>query len=367
MSDLEIQLCKILTTIVANKLNEISAGLVNFEVDEYFITNTIGPESFNNVYNKRNYYIYANNIREIPEETLDEYRSVLTTVPFDMDFEIFHKIHNGSGNGTSKYACIYWESVILSLLITYTQQLEALLDPSFFYWDDIAETYIHEFTHTAEMLLPHYLRYDYHEALGKYYNGFYTEDDIIITAKYLFNQLETEDGQKIGIPYEFWKDEIYFNITFIEGEGGHIEGNLNQRIKLDRKAETVVAIPDFGYRFVGWSDNHKDAEYTIKSVRSDKTITAIFEEITQIIVFTCTNQDIVSKMIKNVIVTYKDFLTAPLYVPQVAGYEFHGWFLDKDTYTQQVGDKYGNVTEADYDKIFTKETRIWIWAKFTKI
>ncbi len=383
MSEVEKQLCEIITEKFAKTLNEMFAGLVRFEADSYFTTEVVGAESFSagssSSYGNFDYSLDAYRIPELQDfELLNNYRSVFTTVPLEMDKEGGinppHKLHSAAGLGGRKYACVYWEVVAGNYIIG-DKPIERLLDSTNQYynsaWDKIMQLYAHEFCHTVEKQIPKRILYDYHETIDFYLRGTYlpglypasTELDVI--KLFLLNQAKDTDGVKYGIPYDLWGDKIKFNVTFIAGENGSISGNLNQTTSIGGKNEPVTAIPDFGYRFVKWSTGFTDPKLTNIEVYSDRTITAIFEEITQQIAYIYViDNKWVGGYGENL--RYKDFLSTTLHIPEIDGYEFEGWFLDQE-FTLPIGDKYGKVTEDDY-KIFDKEIGygIILYGKFSK-
>ena len=56
-------------------------------------------------------------------------------------------------------------------------------------------------------------------------------------------------------------------------------GNANQTVAYGESGTTVTAIPNYGYKFVKWSDGVNTAERTDKNIISNKEITAEFEKI----------------------------------------------------------------------------------------
>ncbi len=67
-------------------------------------------------------------------------------------------------------------------------------------------------------------------------------------------------------------------LTYNAGEGGHIEGETIQTVKIGNNGTTVTAVADEGYEFVGWSDGALSAERTDKEINGDLTLTALFEK-----------------------------------------------------------------------------------------
>ena len=70
-----------------------------------------------------------------------------------------------------------------------------------------------------------------------------------------------------------------FTLTYVAGNGGYLLGNANQTVAYGESGTTVTAIPNYGYKFVKWSDSVNTAERTDKNIISNKEITAEFEKI----------------------------------------------------------------------------------------
>ena len=74
-------------------------------------------------------------------------------------------------------------------------------------------------------------------------------------------------------------EKIKLNVTYNASTGGTIDGAEEQEIEYGNDAETVIAVPETGYRFVKWSDGQITPEHQEKNVTADITIEAIFEKI----------------------------------------------------------------------------------------
>ena len=70
-----------------------------------------------------------------------------------------------------------------------------------------------------------------------------------------------------------------YTITYTADVGGYIDGVAVQIVKENKSAETVIAVPETGYRFVKWSDGQITPERKDKNIIADKTVTAEFEKI----------------------------------------------------------------------------------------
>ena len=66
-------------------------------------------------------------------------------------------------------------------------------------------------------------------------------------------------------------------LTYLAGAGGSIEGDPDQSVFYSYDGAEVLAQPDTGYHFVGWSDGFTEAARTDTNVTADITVTALFE------------------------------------------------------------------------------------------
>jgi hypothetical protein len=281
MTELEKKVCEAIAIQFAAYINKMLDGLVIFEVDIYFTTVALKNE---NIYNgdfgpgdNISIAYYCISAEDIPEVSgmLDDYRNVITTFCFN-DYDGL--LHNAAGYGNEKYAMVHFENVVMQTLFN-GDPLESLLNLTYKEWDHIMDTYTHEFTHSIEQGLA---VYQFHRALAAYSNqGIWGLEPIRL---YLLHQA-IADGEKVGIPYAFWKDEI-FTVTYNAAYGGYIEsdwfngwlGYREQRVPKGSRANTVTALTiNNGYRFVGWSDGETSATRTDIDIQSDLNLTAYFE------------------------------------------------------------------------------------------
>ncbi|PIP38575.1 MAG: hypothetical protein COX19_11950 [Desulfobacterales bacterium CG23_combo_of_CG06-09_8_20_14_all_51_8] len=79
-----------------------------------------------------------------------------------------------------------------------------------------------------------------------------------------------------------------YNVSIASGDGGSIDGDVDQEIGHDGATATITAVPETGYHFVGWSGDYTGTEnpLVILNVTSDMRIVAIFEINTYHVVFT---------------------------------------------------------------------------------
>ena len=68
-----------------------------------------------------------------------------------------------------------------------------------------------------------------------------------------------------------------YTIEYRTGKNGSINGEINQLVKEGENSSSVTAVPDEGYRFVGWSDGITTATRQDFNVVSDVNVSATFE------------------------------------------------------------------------------------------
>ena len=70
--------------------------------------------------------------------------------------------------------------------------------------------------------------------------------------------------------------EVWHEVTYIIEDGGYIEGEADQLVLDGKDAESVVAVADEGYVFVGWDDGGKKPARTDRQITESQIFTAIF-------------------------------------------------------------------------------------------
>jgi len=83
----------------------------------------------------------------------------------------------------------------------------------------------------------------------------------------------TED---LTVTARFEKQE--YNISYTTDGDGTIRGDEKQTVKYKENATIVTAVPNEGYKFVGWSDGITTAERQEKNVTKDIAVAAKFEK-----------------------------------------------------------------------------------------
>ena len=68
-----------------------------------------------------------------------------------------------------------------------------------------------------------------------------------------------------------------YTLNYTAGEGGRIVGTATQTVEEGGSGDSVIAIANAGYEFIGWSDGVTAAERTDTNVTEDITVTAQFE------------------------------------------------------------------------------------------
>ncbi len=70
---------------------------------------------------------------------------------------------------------------------------------------------------------------------------------------------------------------IYYDLVYIAGEGGYIDGQAEQQLESGKDGLTVVAVPYDGYEFVKWSDGRTEATRQDINITADISVTAEFK------------------------------------------------------------------------------------------
>ena len=73
--------------------------------------------------------------------------------------------------------------------------------------------------------------------------------------------------------------EEYVEVTYFAEEGGAVYGNTYQKIVEPEDASYVMAVPNEGYRFVGWSDGNGEAKRIDGDASENSVFTAQFMKI----------------------------------------------------------------------------------------
>ena len=88
-------------------------------------------------------------------------------------------------------------------------------------------------------------------------------------------RLETNVTSEITATAEF--EKITYTVKYLASEGGTISGNANQQVKYGEDAEAVTAVPNNGYKFIGWSDEIPTATRQDIDIVANLTVTAEFK------------------------------------------------------------------------------------------
>lgn len=70
-----------------------------------------------------------------------------------------------------------------------------------------------------------------------------------------------------------------YDVEYLAGEGGTVEGDLDQDVTHGQNAEKVLAIANPGYMFIRWSDGETNPSRNDKDVQRNISVTALFIEV----------------------------------------------------------------------------------------
>ena len=113
-----------------------------------------------------------------------------------------YEFRTAAGVAGSKYGTVYLESVYGASIIN-KEPLEYLLDLNFWRWRDIIDTFLHELAHTIHL---QFKGYDYHSIISWAHEQ-QLKDQLLMNKLYYLNLIEI-DGEKVGIPLDFWKGDL---------------------------------------------------------------------------------------------------------------------------------------------------------------
>lgn len=171
--------------------------------------------------------------------------------------------------------------------------------------------------------------------------------------------IEWSDGvknslrQEVDVHHDITVKPIFSKINIIieyfAGEGGHIVGELIQQIVYGESSQEVVAIPDDGYIFAGWSDGILSEKRIDYEVLKNKKNEATFIKAEKILSY---QYDIPAVLPQTVVLSGKKLHDVKFYLPSREGYIFDGWYLDRE-FTIKVTDGNGYYFRGNtifYDK-----------------
>jgi uncharacterized repeat protein (TIGR02543 family) len=80
--------------------------------------------------------------------------------------------------------------------------------------------------------------------------------------------------EDLTVTAEFEKEE--YTLKYEAGSHGSINGDTEQKVKYKEDGEEIVAVPDNGYRFSGWSDGKNERVRTDNDIKENLTLSASF-------------------------------------------------------------------------------------------
>jgi len=280
MTETEREICHIITEKINWWLNDLS--IANFQVDEYFTTIPLTEENITEGMSGKYWTnsVFGYNIPEI-SDIISDYQSVL--ISYSMD-DYCGNLHNNAGEAAAKYGCVHFDAALYHLILN-DEPIDYLLDKSYWRWDYILDSYLHEFAHTVQMRIN---AVSLHEVLNLDYDY---RDPLKEIRLYLLNQAVV-NGEPVGIPYEFWQGKVV-KVYYESQEGGYIQSHGKVPFIPDECSNkdsvlyviygndgvTVTAEAFSGYEFVGWSDGVTTASRKDFNLCEDKHIIAYFRKI----------------------------------------------------------------------------------------
>lgn len=80
------------------------------------------------------------------------------------------------------------------------------------------------------------------------------------------------------------EQEVYYMVSYMEGDGYHIEGEADQAVQDGGKTTEITAVAEDGWAFVQWSDLEPDDPRNLatrhdENIHEDLTVFAVFQEV----------------------------------------------------------------------------------------
>ena len=175
------------------------------------------------------------------------------------------------------------------------------------------------------------------------------------------NRFDKNITSDLIVTAEFEKQII--NLRYVAGEGGKIIGNLNQFVRYKDYAEEVIAVPNAGYVFGGWSDASLSlSRQDCPDMFADEfEYVAYFEPIEKTFRYDYGIASVSS--LKSGITINRDKLqNIEFVIPELAGYTFCGWYADKN-YSLKVVDSDGKYMLGNYGLSIETDTLYARWKK----
>lgn len=149
------------------------------------------------------------------------------------------------------------------------------------------------------------------------------------------NRIDKIITSDITITAEF--KGIEKHIRFTAGKGGRIIGNLEQTVRYGEDCKEVVAVPDEGYVFGGWSDADMNLKKVLHArIKQNKEepynnyeFIAYFEPFEKHFDYDCGFVSVVSPQ-KGITLTRSNLSDIKFYIPECSGYIFRGWYADEE-------------------------------------
>lgn len=341
MTKLQRQFCEASTKLLKQTMDDLCDGLVDFQIDEYYTTQTITNEHlWQSNYNHMHTDLMPSAIPEI-QGMRDGYDTVVSVFGFGGDHpdsKSSHLFQDSAGNAWVGECEVYLDAFIGRTIVDLYDLTDILNGQGKSYWLDGLRTFGHEIAHSIELRIN---AFSFHKSTNiSLKNRLNAWTDLRLYYTY---SMEYE-GQLVGIPYEFWKGDIAHveyktegggSITFSDEVLENVESNNRddyQEVIYGWDARAVKADPGHGHRFVRWSDGVTTPERKDRNITGDFTVTAIFEPIVYTIKVVASEGGSVRAagsydLLQNVInyeftgVGYTEWFFA---VPQ-EGYRFVGW------------------------------------------
>ncbi len=359
MTEEDLAVCRMITELFDICMNEMLDGLVTFEIDEYYTKEVVREECFN--------YKVADNIvwpsiypQRIPEvaEKLSDYMAFISTVQFNYpNYAVISNIMDCA-------AMVYLR--IPRMIMPSGESVNDyrfINDYSNYHWVSLVGDYVHQYIYTVTNRITKPKEYYYGNVLIEYENAYMGRDKnryVYEIAKLFMLNQAMYNGEKVGIPFSVWTNEIYevyykCNVMYM-GETPYYPIRVAKGCDCE-----VEAIPRPGYKFSHWSDGVQTAKRIDKNIQGDMEITAYFEPQEYSITYLATEGGHIEGKTNQKTYGINSFE----HVLAVAeeGYKFIGWSDQKWEYASRVD----FVTVVNVGEFENNNNNLVVTAIFEKV
>ena len=169
----------------------------------------------------------------------------------------------------------------------------------------------------------------------------------------------TDTNIRANLTFTAYFEPVSFSVEYLTQPGGKIIGSAQQTVPYLSETESVEAIAEDGFMFIGWSDGETSPSRS-DFIQQQLSVTALFERLHKLYTYDynyATSNDTEKKIDLHI----DNLSETKLIVPQKDHSIFGGWFADKKR-TIPIADENGNllkgrdIFDLDTDTFYAKWT-----------